>query len=418
MRHIPQEMCSMGENLRCRGMRDMLPDDMRRFRRVEEAFRTACLGWGYEEIRTPVLEHLHLFTTSGTLSPQMLGRVYSFLDWDGWSGERVVMRPDSTIPSARLYGEYLDGGKLAKLFYVQSVFRFAEGDESREDWQCGVELIGESQPQGDIELILLASEVLARLGLDAGVRVSHPGLVRAVLARAGLDAAEQLAVYDRILDGDAGALRELQERLPDVGASLGMLLAVEGEGRAYLNNLRSTFVESIPALEEPLDELAVVVGALEPLGCRCLISAAMVRNFEYYTGPAFHLDVSGQKVGSGGRYDALVSLIGGEHVPASGFALEAAVLADLLPAEAPEARQIVTVVARADDGESLASAFRLAATLRAEGLAAQVAGTAPDDGPRVAASGEGYVLSGVSGKGRRLASVEAVAEALRQTGRD
>src|SRR3989337_4246277 len=167
MRHIPQEMHRMDRPLRCPGMRDTLPDEMRRFRRVEEAFGTACLGWGYEEIRTPVLEHLHLFTSSGPLSPRMLGRVYSFLDWDGWSGERVVMRPDSTIPSARLYGEYLDGGKLAKLFYVQSVFRFAEGDESREDWQCGVELIGESQPQGDIELILLASEGLARLGLDA-----------------------------------------------------------------------------------------------------------------------------------------------------------------------------------------------------------------------------------------------------------
>ncbi|MEE8347891.1 MAG: ATP phosphoribosyltransferase regulatory subunit, partial [Dehalococcoidia bacterium] len=324
----------MDESLRCRGMRDMLPDDMRRFRRVEDAFRMACLGWGYEEIRTPVLEHLHLFTTAGTLSPQMLGRVYSFLDWDGWSGERVVLRPDSTIPSARLYGESLDGGKLAKLFYVQSVFRFAEGDESREDWQCGVELIGESRPQGDIELVLLGREVLARLGLEADVRVSHPGLVRSVLARAGLDASEQLAVYDRILDGDAAALQELQERLPDVGASLGMLLAVEGEGVAYLNNLRSTFAESIPALEEPLEELATVVGALEGLGCRCLISAAMVRNFEYYTGPAFQLAVAGRKVGSGGRYDALVSLIGGQQVPASGFALEAEVVAGLLPAEA------------------------------------------------------------------------------------
>src|SRR3990170_4297608 len=183
-----QEMHRMDSPLRCRGMRDTLPEEMERFRRVEEAFRSACLGWGYREVRTPVLEHLHLFTTAGTLSPQMLGRVYSFLDWDGWSGERVVMRPDSTIPTARLYAESLDGGRVAKLFYVQNVFRFAESDDSREDWQCGVELIGESQPQGDIELVLLAREVLDRLGIEADVRLSHPGLLRAVLARAGLDA--------------------------------------------------------------------------------------------------------------------------------------------------------------------------------------------------------------------------------------
>lgn len=418
MRHTPQEIHRMGETLRCRGMRDMLPDDMRRFRRVEEAFRAACLGWGYEEIRTPVLEHLHLFTTAGTLSPQMLGRVYSFLDWDGWSGERVVLRPDSTIPSARLYAECLGGGRVAKLFYVQSVFRFAEGDESREDWQCGVEVIGESQPQGDVELILLGREVLACLGLEADVRLSHPGLLRAVLARAGLDASEQIALYDRILDGDASALQELQGRLPEVGASLGMLLAMEGEGGAYLNNLRSTFAESIPGLEAPLDELAFVVGALERLGCRCLISAAMVRNFEYYTGPAFQFEVAGCRVGSGGRYDALLSLIGGGQMPASGFALEAEVLARLLPEDASAGRRIATVLTKTGDSESLASAFRLAAALRAQGLAAQVAGTAPDDSPRVTVSGEGYVLSGVSGKGRRLASVEAVAKALRESDRD
>lgn len=407
----------MDKPTRCRGMRDMLPDEMRRFRRVEEAFRAACLGWGYEEIRTPVLEYLHLFTTAGTLSPQMLGRVYSFLDWDGWSGERVVLRPDSTIPSARLYADSLDGSDVAKMFYVQNVFRFAEGDESREDWQCGVELIGDSQPQGDIELVLLGREVLTHLGLQVEVRLSHPGLVRAVLARAGLDASEQLALYDRILDGDDLALRELQERLPEVGGSLEMLLSMEGEGVAYLGNLRSSFGGSIPELERSLDELAVVAGALEGLGCRCLISAAMVRNFEYYTGPAFQFEVAGRRVGSGGRYDALLSLIGGRQVPASGFALEAGALAGLLSMEA-SGRRIATVAVKATDGEALALAFRLASTLRAEGLTVQVAGTAPDGGPSVEVAGEGFVLSGVGGKARRLASVEAVAEALRESGCD
>ena len=407
----------MDKPTRCRGMRDMMPDEMRRFRRVEEAFRAACLGWGYEEIRTPVLEYLHLFTTAGTLSPQMLGRVYSFLDWDGWSGERVVLRPDSTIPSARLYADSLDGGDVAKLFYVQNVFRFAEGDESREDWQCGVELIGDSQPRGDIELVLMGREVLAHLGLQVVVRLSHPGLVRAVLARAGLDASEQLALYDRILDGDDSALRELQARLPEVGGSLEMLLSMEGEGVAYLGNLRSSFGGSIPELEQSLDELAVVAGALEGLGCRCLISAAMVRNFEYYTGPAFQFEVADRRVGSGGRYDALLSLIGGRQVPASGFALEAGALAGLLSMEASE-RRIATVAVKAADGEALALAFRLASTLRAEGLTVQVAGTPLDGGPSVEVAGEEFVLSGVGGKARRLASVEAVAEALRESGCD
>jgi histidyl-tRNA synthetase len=407
----------MDHPLRCRGMRDMLPDEMRRFRRVEEAFRAACQGWGYEEIRTPILEHLHLFTSAGTLSPQMLGRVYSFLDWDGWSGERVVLRPDSTIPAARLYAESLEGSGPVKLFYMQNVFRFAEGDESREDWQCGVELIGDSQPQGDVELILLGREVLASLGLEADVRLSHTGLVRAVLAQAGLDASEQLALYDRILDGDESALGELQARLPELGASLEMLLAMEGEGGAYLSNLRSAFAKDVPEMGGPLDELAIVVGALEGLGHRCLISAAMVRDFEYYTGPAFQFEVAGRRVGGGGRYDALISLIGGEQVPASGFALEAAALMGLLAAEAPE-RRIATVAVEAHDHGSLTSAFCLASALRAQGIAVQVAGEPPHGRPVVKVTDEGYVLVGPAAGERRLPSVEAVADALRESGRD
>ena len=175
----------MDDSMRCRGMRDLLPADMDRFRKVETAFRTACLGWGYREVRTPTVEHLHLFTAAGTLSPHMLDRVYSFLDWDGWSGERVVLRPDSTIPVARLFVEKLRESNTARLFYVQSVLRFAEGDESREDWQCGVELIGDTYPLGDVELILIACEVLKRLELTPEITLSDTGILRAVFSRRG-----------------------------------------------------------------------------------------------------------------------------------------------------------------------------------------------------------------------------------------
>src|SRR5437870_11670917 len=92
----------MEDSMRPPGMRDMLPADMERFRLIETACRNACLGWGYGDVRTSTIERLHLFTAAGMLSPQMLDRVYSFLDWDGWSGERGALRPDSTSPVARL----------------------------------------------------------------------------------------------------------------------------------------------------------------------------------------------------------------------------------------------------------------------------------------------------------------------------
>ena len=124
---------------RCKGMRDLAPDEMAVFRRVEGACLDNFGAWGYREVRTPTIEHLHLFTSAGTLTPGQLGKVYSFLDWDGWSGERVVLRPDGTIPVARFYADEL-AGYTARLSYSSNIFMFQEdGDKPRERWQCGVD---------------------------------------------------------------------------------------------------------------------------------------------------------------------------------------------------------------------------------------------------------------------------------------
>lgn len=320
------------ESLRCRGMRDLMPTDMVHFRRIEDTFRRVCAAWGYQEARTPTIEYLHLFTRAGTLSPQMLERVYSFLDWDSWSGERVVLRPDATIPTVRLFVENLRGQGIAKLCYVQNVFRFADGDQQREDWQCGVELIGEPSLNGDIELILVALDTLAALGLpDVKVRLSHAGLLRTVLARTGQEPAQQLNLYDRILEGDAAVLREVERDLPDLRLPLRLLFGLENGGREYLTNLQAALVPVLPEVADPLADLKVMMETLTPLGCTCEVAPALVRNFEYYTGPIFHLEVAGVKVGGGGRYDDLVSLVGGEAVPASGFALDIPTLVGIVP---------------------------------------------------------------------------------------
>ena len=97
--NVPSSLPDQG--LRSSGMRDLGPQEMQRFRRVERAFLDVCARHEYREIRTPALEPLHLYTATGALSPQLLDGVYSFLDWDGWSGERVVLRPDSTVPAAQ-----------------------------------------------------------------------------------------------------------------------------------------------------------------------------------------------------------------------------------------------------------------------------------------------------------------------------
>jgi histidyl-tRNA synthetase len=300
-------------------MRDLFQSDMEKFRLINEIFRDSCLKWGYEEVRTPTLESLHLFTSAGTLTPSMLGKVYSFLDWDGWSGERVVLRPDATIPVARLYIESLSDKELAKLFYSVNKFIFEEtGKKNREQWQLGAEQIGMGSPLADVELITLALEVLEKLGLkDIELRLSHAGLTRGILQRLGLNAEEQHQVFDRLLDGDAAVLAQIKTERPE----LAPLLALQGKSSGFVKNLASSLNLDLPELKLQIDDFVYIADTLQALGHEFQIDIASVRGFEYYTGVIFQLFVNDEKVGGGGRYDALIPSMGGQDRPASGFAL-------------------------------------------------------------------------------------------------
>lgn len=398
---------------RSRGMRDLSPDEMDRVRAAEAAFAQTCRLWGYREIRTPVIEPLHLFTTAGTLSPHTLDGVYSFLDWDGWSGERVVLRPDSTIPAARLYAEQ-SSGRLARYFYRQNVFRFADDGSSREEWQCGVELIGDTGVSADAELVLLALDALGAAGVERpAVRLSHAGLVRGVLAAAGLDADEQSLAYDRLLDGDMSVVTEVEARMPDLNAPLRLLFEVDGAGSGYIANLRASLVQAIPALAGALDDLAHLVATLEAAGVAPIVQAVLARNFEYYSGLVMKIEAAGLRVCTGGRYDELIGLIGGEPTPASGFAIHMTALFDALGASTDPRADVVCVGPRGAEPEDIANAHAVATALRRAGVRAEVALSSEADS-RVRITSDGLELQR-GGPSQRFATVEDLISELERS---
>jgi len=348
---------------------------MSRFRLIEEAFRERCLRWGYQEVRTPTIEYLHLFTSAGTLTPSMLERVYSFLDWDGWSGERVVLRPDGTIPIARLYIDTMAGKGLARLFYVTNTFIFEEtGKKNRERWQCGTELIGVNTPASDVELIVLALEVLNNLKLtNITLRLSHAGLIKALLERLGLSSEEQERVFDRILDGDARALAGIRTDKPELDGILFPLLSLKGHSSGFLKNLKAISAQSLPEFEPYLNNFIDVVSILEDLGCKYQIDIASGAGFEYYTGIIFQLYSGREKIGGGGRYDDLIPAMGGGDIPASGFALYIDRLINLVEPEAlPEPVRALVLVRPESPGE-IREAFSIASSLRDAGWTAELA---------------------------------------------
>jgi histidyl-tRNA synthetase len=363
------------KNQKCKGMQDLLPNDMLRFRHIEDTFRSCCSNWGYREVRTPTLEYLHLFTATGTLTPGMLSRVYSFLDWDGWSGERVVLRPDGTIPIARLYIDNPGGEELARLFYVTNIFTFeGTGRQNRERWQCGAEFFGASKATPDAEIILLAEDAIGKLGMgDVKLQLSHAGLVRALLQEFKLSPAEEARVTDRILEGHWEVLATARPTDPEIKRLMAALLNLKGKSSSFLRNVRASFPKASSDFKTALKDFLTVTTLLDKLGCSYEIDIAAMHGFEYYTGVCFQFMAAGQKIGGGGRYDRLVPLMSGGDVPACGFALYMDYMMPLLPPEREEnARCRILVKGKGVTQEIAGKCFALAASIRDAGYPAEI----------------------------------------------
>jgi histidyl-tRNA synthetase len=360
---------------RCKGMRDLSPDEMVVFRLVEGICRDSFMKWGYREVRTPTIEYLHLFTSAGTLTPGRLGKVYSFLDWDGWSGERVVLRPDGTIPVARFYAESLQGQGLARLFYAANTFIFEESpDKSRERWQCGAELIGAGSSVADAELIALSLDTLHKLGLkEVELRLSHAGLIKALLGKLGLSVEEQHRTFDLILDGDAGVLAKVGRESPELEGILRPLLSLNGQSPDFLRGQKALLARSLPEITPSLDDFLSTVALLDDLGMKYQINIASGAGFEYYTGMIFQFFMGGAKMGGGGRYDALIPSMGGGDIPASGFALYLDQLVGLVKPGTLESPVMEKILVRAVSTDVLKNAFDLADRLRQAGYVAELA---------------------------------------------
>jgi histidyl-tRNA synthetase len=170
------------------------------------------------------------------------------------------------------------------------------------------------------------------------------------------------------------------------------LLTVEGDGLPYIDNIRAGLGDAIPDLERPLSEVAAVSRILAGLGRRHSISPLLVRNFEYYTGPAFHFYVDGKEVAGGGRYDGLIGLVGGAATPASGLALDMEALLGLASGT-PAARPVLAVRPKDREHAALTATFALANALRAAGLPFRLAGAADAPSvPEAVAMGDGFTL--------------------------
>ncbi len=358
-----------------RGVADYFGGPAQRRRQLETALRDLTRTWGYVEIIPPIFEYADTFLTE--LGEQSEETLYRFFDRDG---QILALRPDLTVPTARIVGSKLYDQPLPqRYFYTGPVFRFDEprAGRQREFWQAGVELMGVGSPKADAEVLALAALALQQVGLEEfRFTLGHLGYFHGLLAHLGLDSAPAMALQNALDRKSEEDVRNLAEawRLsgPQLASVLGLLSLFGPQGDGVLARARSLALNDV--MRAAVDWLGQVEFELDRYGVKSLfdIDLADVRAMHYYTGITFkaYTPGIGFSVVNGGRYDNLVAEFGPD-MPAVGcaFYLDRILLAQTRlqgPSPDPSPDMIVYPCACGDH-------VRLAQEARAAGLIAAIA---------------------------------------------
>jgi histidyl-tRNA synthetase len=350
-----------------RGFKDILPEEIGKWQFVEKTARDVFESFGYREMRIPILEKTELFARGiGEATDIVEKEMYTFADRSGTS---ITLRPEATASIARACienGVFVKDPEV-KLYVIGPMFRYERPQKGRlrQFNQIDVEVFGVDDPAVDAEVMVMLLHFLRQVGLQKleleinslGCRSCRPAyresLKEFLLAREASFCPDcQRRIHSnplRIFDCKVESCRETMSQAPLLTDAL------DPECRDHFQRVQSY---------------------LEMLDTPYTINPRMVRGLDYYMRAAFEVvsrDLGAQNaVTGGGRYDGLVSDLGGPEVPGTGFAIGVERLISLLPPGAELKKPPRTFVAFTGE-ESRPEAFKLAQRLHLQGLAADLA---------------------------------------------
>lgn len=351
----------MGKKLASiRGMNDILPDETPVWQWLEERARSVLQAYGYREIRLPIVESTELFKRSiGEVTDIVEKEMYTFEDRNG---DSLTLRPEGTAGCVRAGEQHnLFYGATPRLWYMGPMFRHErpQAGRYRQFHQIGVEAFGMEGPDIDAEIILMTAALWRALGLedevtlelnslgDADDRKRHREALVAYLSehREQLDEDSQRRLERnplRILDSKDENTQKVLEDAPRLADYLGE------SARAHFDGLRQL---------------------LDAAGIAYRLNPGLVRGLDYYGKTVFEwvTDALGAQgtICAGGRYDGLVSQLGGRDTPAVGFAMGLERLVWLLSRDSGEQQPVpdVYIVAPGQTARALTLADELRAGL-------------------------------------------------------
>ncbi len=306
-----------------KGVRDLLPEEAKNRRSIENKAVRMFRSYGYEEVITPTFEFMEVVETGA--GENLRRELFLFMDREGGI---LSLRPEMTTSIARMAATHMQADVLPRrIFYSANVFRHVQPHlaQYREFWQIGIELLGAPGPLADAEVISLAVKALQSFGLsNFRVSLNQSGIFKSLLDASpmkpgdkemvrNLIESKDLVELSRLLESLAisDELKETIARLPVLHGNLDVIKKIP-----YVEKNRQTAAE--------VKELIMVYDALKLFGVedKIVVDMGVLRGLDYYTGVVFegYSPELGYGLLGGGRYDNLLAQFGFD-CPATGFAL-------------------------------------------------------------------------------------------------
>ena len=316
-----------------RGTRDFYPEDMRLRNWLFDNFTNASLLHGFEEYDAPVLEYEELYTRKQ--GEEITQQLYSFQDK---GNRKVALRPEMTPSLARMVMARAGGLPMPiKWFSIPQCWRYerTQRGRGREHYQWNVDIWGTTEISADAELISVLVTFFEGIGLtakDIVIRVSSRKVLEEVLGSLGLEGdifAQTCIIVDKM---DKLSSDVIEDQLSDLGHDSKVVTTIQAVlGIKDMNSLQKALKDESVAVSE----LNLLFDAIDSYGISEWVKfdASIVRGLAYYTGAVFEAhDRTGEfrAICGGGRYDKLLSTLGGKDLPATGFGFGDMVIMELL----------------------------------------------------------------------------------------
>ena len=316
-----------------RGTRDFYPEDMRLRNWLFDNFTNASLLHGFEEYDAPVLEYEELYTRKQ--GEEITQQLYSFQDK---GNRKVALRPEMTPSLARMVMARAGGLPMPiKWFSIPQCWRYerTQRGRGREHYQWNVDIWGTTEISADAELISVLVTFFEGIGLtakDIVIRVSSRKVLEEVLGSLDMEGdifAQTCIIVDKM---DKLSSDVIEDQLSDLGHDSKVVMTIQTVlGIKDMNSLKEALKDESVAVSE----LNLLFDAIDSYGISEWVEfdASIVRGLAYYTGAVFEAhDRTGEfrAICGGGRYDKLLSTLGGKDLPATGFGFGDMVIKELL----------------------------------------------------------------------------------------